>query len=145
MAKSQYDKHILREPYGQLERDGKVVFEGFLAKPEQLHTKCQFLYSIVNKAHVNEATPHVHEFPIVMSFFGADSQNIQDFDAEIWFYLGGERQIITTTATISVPPGLAHCPLIFKRVSKPLVFVEVMLTDNYVRKEVDIKLIDDFD
>jgi hypothetical protein len=142
MAKSQYDKHILREPLGQLSRDGKVVFDGFLGKPDQLHTKLQLLYSIVTKAHVNEATPHVHEFPIVMSFIGADSKNIKDFDAEIEFYLGGEKQIITTTAIVSVPPGLAHCPLIFKRVGKPIVFLECMLTDNYERREVNLKLKD---
>jgi hypothetical protein len=139
MTESKYAKHILRQPMGQLERDGKVVFEGILGLPQQLNTQCQLLYSIVNKAHVNEATPHVHDFPIVMSFIGANPQNINDFDAEIEFYLGGEKQVITTTAIVSVPPGLAHCPLIFKRVGKPIVFLEVMLTDNYSRREVKIQ------
>jgi hypothetical protein len=87
----------------------------------------------------------VHEFPIVMSFFGSDWKNINDFDAEIEFYLGGERQVITTTAIVSVPPGLAHCPLIFRRVGKPVVFMEVMLTDSYERKELDIPLKPPFD
>jgi hypothetical protein len=138
MPVSKYDKHILREPFGKLERDGKVVFDGFLAMPDQLNTKLQLLYSIVTRAHVNEATPHVHEFPIVMSFIGADSKNIKDFDAEIEFYLGGEKQVITTPSIISVPAGLAHCPLIFKRVGKPLVFLECMLTAKYERKEVSL-------
>jgi len=122
---------------GKLERDGKVVFEGILGLPEKLGTKCQLLYSIVTKAHVNEATPHIHDFPIVMSFIGANPENINDFDAEIEFYLGGEKQVITTTAIVSVPPGLAHCPLIFKRVGKPIVFLEVMLTDHYARRPAD--------
>ena len=138
MPKSQYDKYILREPLGQLERDGKVVFDGFLGLPGQLNTKLQLLYSIVTKAHVNEATPHVHDFPIVMSFIGADSKNIKDFDAEIEFYIGGEKQVITTTAIVSVPAGTAHCPLIFKRIGKPTVFLECMLTDNYQRRELGL-------
>jgi hypothetical protein len=138
MAKSQYDKCILREPLGQLSRDGKVVFDGFLGLPGQLNTKLQLLYSIVTKAHVNEGTPHVHQFPIVMSFIGADSKNIKDFDAEIEFYIGGEKQIITTTAIVSVPAGTPHCPLIFKRVGKPIVFLECMLTDDYQRKELSL-------
>jgi len=138
MPASQYAKHILKQPMGQLERDGKVVFNGFLGLPEQLKTSCQLLYSIVTKAHVNEATPHLHKFPIVMSFIGANPKDINDFDAEIEFYLGGEKQVITTTAIVSVPPGLAHCPLIFKRVGKPIVFLEVMLTDKYERTEVKI-------
>ena len=136
MAESQYAKHVLRNPMGQLERDGQVVFRGVLGLPEVLKTKCQLLYSIVTRPHVNEATPHIHDFPIVMSFIGSDPNNISDFDAEIEFYLGGEKQVITTTAIVSVPPGLAHCPLIFKRIGKPIVFLEVMLTDNYARREV---------
>jgi hypothetical protein len=134
MPESKYAKHVLRNPMGQLERDGKVVFRGVLGLPEALNTKCQLLYSIVTKAHVNEDTAHIHDFPIVMSFIGADPQNIEDFDAEIEFYLGGEKQVITSTAIVSVPPGLAHCPLIFKRIGKPIVFLEVMLTDNYSRR-----------
>ena len=137
MTESKYARHVLREPKGKLERDGQVFFDGIMATPQQLGTKCQLLYSIVTKAHVNEATPHIHDFPIVMSFIGANPDNIHDFDAEIEFYLGGEKQVITTTAIVSVPAGLAHCPLIFKRIGKPVVFLEVMLTDNYVRREVE--------
>lgn len=140
---SQYAKHVIIEPYSQLERDGKKVFEGFICTPDQLGADCQCLYSIVTKEHVNEATPHIHDFPVIMNFFGGDYRNIRDFDAEIWFYLGGERQVITTPATISIPAGLAHCPLIFKRVTKPIAWVEIMLTPGYERREVDIPLIPD--
>lgn len=143
MAVSQYDNLIIRDPYTEFERDGHKQFEGFFCTPQQLNTNCQYLYSIVKREHVNEATPHVHNFPVIMNFFGGDSENIRDFDAEIWFYLGGERQIITTPASISIPPGLAHCPLIFKRVGKPLAWVEIMLTSGYEREEVDIPLIPD--
>jgi hypothetical protein len=143
VATSQYDKHVIRNPYRELERDGKKVFEGFYCTPQQLNATCQYLYSIVENPHVNEATAHIHEFPVIMNFFGGDHRNIQDFDAEIWFYLGGERQTITTPATISIPAGLAHCPLIFKRVGKPIAWVEIMLTDGYERREVDIPLIPD--
>jgi hypothetical protein len=143
METSQYDKHIIRKPYRQLERDGKRVFEGYHCNPQELGTSCQYLYSIVTKEHVNEATPHVHKFPVIMNFFGGDSKDIQDFDAEIWFYLGGERQVITEPATITIPPGLAHCPLIFKRIGKPVAWIEIMLTDGYEREELDMTLTPD--
>jgi hypothetical protein len=136
MTESRYAHHVLVEPKGTIERDGKVIFDGLFAQPEKLGTKCQLLYSIVTKAHVNEETPHIHDFPIILSFIGTNPDNICDFDAEIEFYLGGEKQIITTMATVSVPPGLSHCPLIFKRVSKPIAFMEVQLTDKYERREV---------
>jgi hypothetical protein len=143
MEESQYAKHVFKDPYRQLEKGGKLIFEGFCGMPEDLGANCQYMYSIVKKEHVNEATPHTHEFPVVMNFFGSDPNNIRDFDAEIWFYLGGERQVITTPATVSIPAGLAHCPLIFKRVTKPIAWVEIMLTAGYEREEVDIPLIPD--
>jgi hypothetical protein len=135
MAESKYAKCVHKEPRGKIERDGEVLFDGIFAKPELLGTKCQLLYSIVTKAHINEATPHIHDFPIVMSFIGANPKDIYDFDAEIEFTIGGEKQTITSTSVVSVPAGTAHCPLVFKRVGKPLVFLEIMLTDNYSRRE----------
>jgi len=140
VTNSRYAHLVIRNPYGQLERDGKVVFEGFVCTPQQLGTNCQYLYSIVTKPHVNEATPHLHHFPVIMNFFGADYRDIRDFDAEIWFYLGGERQIIDGPATVTIPAGVPHCPLIFRRVNKPIAWVEIMLTDHYEREEVDIAL-----
>ncbi|MGB9879153.1 MAG: hypothetical protein ACPLRM_00200 [Anaerolineae bacterium] len=140
MSPAQYDKYVIRNPYSTLERDGKKVFEGFMCTPQQLQTSCQYLYSVVTTPHVNEATPHVHQFPVIMNFFGGDYRDIRDFDAEIWFYLGGERQIIDTPATVVIPAGLPHCPLIFKRVGKPIAWVEIMLTDHYEREELDIPL-----
>ena len=136
MAESKYAKYVLKEPKGKIERDGEVIFEGIIAKPEQLGTKCQQLYSIVTRAHVNEATPHIHDFPIILSFIGTNPENIYDFDAEIEFYLGGEKQVITSTSVVPVPAGLSHCPLIFKRVGKPIAFLEIQLTDKYARREV---------
>jgi hypothetical protein len=142
MSVSEYGKHIIKEPYRQLERDGKIIFEGYHCEPQELGAPCQYLYSVVDTAHVNEATPHLHRFPVIMNFFGA-GENVRDFDAEIWFYLGGERQVITAPSTISIPAGLAHCPLIFKRVDKPVAWIEIMLTDGYEREELQVPLIPD--
>jgi hypothetical protein len=143
METSQYDKHVIRMPYRQLERDGKMVFEGFFSDPEELKAPCQFLYSVVDREHVNEPTPHVHDFPVIMNFFGSNPNDPREFDAEVWFYLGGERQVITEPAIVSIPAGLPHCPLVFKRITKPITWVEVMLTEGYEREEVQMPLTPD--
>jgi hypothetical protein len=135
MTTPEYAKYVHTEPRGQIERDGNVIFDGIFMKPKDLGTRCQFLYSIVTKAHVNEKTPHIHDFPIILSFIGANPGDIYDFDGEIEFSIGGEKQIITKTSVVSVPAETPHCPLIFKRVGKPIVMVEIMLTDNYTRIE----------
>lgn len=136
MTESQFAKQVLKEPNGKIERDGNIIFDGIIVKPEEMGEKCQLLYSIVTKAHVNEEVPHYHEFPIILTFAGITPGNIYDFDAEIEFYLGGEKQVITTASVVPVPAKMVHCPLIFKRVGKPLAFFEVHLTDKYVRYEV---------
>ena len=137
MTESECSKCVITEPRGEIERDGKVIFRGIQVDQKTMGTDCQLLYSIVTEAHVNEETPHIHDFPIILSFIGSNPKDIYDFDAEIEFYLGGEKQVITKTSVVSVPPGMAHCPLIFKRIGKPVVFLEIHLTDEYKRRAVE--------
>jgi hypothetical protein len=134
MAESKYAKYVLKEPKVQL-HDG-TPFDGFLASPEKLGVDCQILYSIITKESKaeEEPKPHKHDFPHVMGFFGSNPLDIHDFDAEIEFYIDGEKQVIEAPSTVTVPAGLLHCPLIFKRIGKPVTWVEVMLTSHYERK-----------
>jgi hypothetical protein len=134
MPESEYAKYILKEPKGQL-HDG-TLFEGFLASPEKLGVDCQILFSSITEADPtgNETEPHMHDFPHVMCFFGSNPFDKYDFDADIEFYMGGEKQIINTPSIVTVPAGLVHCPLIFRRIGKPVMWVEVMLTSHYGRK-----------
>ena len=137
MTETDFSKVVFTEPKGEIERDGQVIFRGIQVDQKTMGEDCQLLYSIVTKAHVNEETPHIHDFPIILSFIGTNPDDIYDFDAEIEFYLDGQKQVITKTSVVRVPSGMSHCPLIFKRVGKPLVFLEIHLTDEYKRREVE--------
>jgi hypothetical protein len=134
MVESEYAKYILKEPEGKL-HDG-TLFEGFLASPDKLGVDCQILYSVITEADPegDETEPHAHDFPHVMCFFGSNPKDKCDFDAEIEFYMGGEKQIIDAPSIVTVPAGLYHCPLIFRRIGKPVTWVEVMLSSNYERE-----------
>ena len=133
MSDSKYSKYILKTPKGTL-HDG-TVFEGFLASPDKLGVDCQILYSVITEADPegDEIKPHVHDFPHVMCFFGSNPLDKYDFDAEIVFYMEGEKQIIDAPSIVTVPAGLTHCPLIFRRIGKPVTWVEIMLTSHYGR------------
>jgi len=72
--------------------------------------------------------PHSHDFPEMLCFIGGNPKDISDFGAEIEFTLGGEKHLITTTAVVSIPSGVEHCPIVFKKVTRPIVFLEVSLT-----------------
>ena len=134
MAESKYARYLLKRPKGEL-HDG-TPFPGFLATPEQLGVDCQVLYSTITEPSISDdkPAPHKHDFPHVMGFFGSNPLDINEFDAEIEFYLDGEKQLIDAPALITVPTGLVHCPLVFRRIGKPVVWVEIMLTSHYERK-----------
>ena len=77
--------------------------------------------------------PHAHDFDQFLHFYGADSQNIKDFDAEVEISLGeeGEKHIITEPTVLHIPKDTIHCPINFKVVKKPLIFMNVALTPYY--------------
>lgn len=85
--------------------------------------------------------PHTHDFDQFLAFQNADGTRVNDFDAEVWLYLGpkGEQEklVITETSFVHVPAGLVHTPLEFKRIGKPIIFMDITLTTRYVRKPED--------
>ena len=80
--------------------------------------------------------PHSHDFDQFLHFYGGNSLDIKDFDAEVEFTIGeeGEKHIITETTVVHIPKGLLHCPLEFKRVDKPILFVHCTLASKYVKE-----------
>lgn len=135
MSNSEKPTYVFEEPYEKFDRDGATIFEGFHSGPDRHGEAAYVMYSVKKEAHVNEPEPHIHDFPIILNFLSANPDDIYDFDAEIEFYIDGEKHVITKTSSVRVPAGTVHCPLIFKRIGKPVVFFEVHLTDNYVRRE----------
>jgi hypothetical protein len=85
---------------------------------------------------INE--PHTHDFDQFLVFQGGNPVTVNEFDAEVWLYLGGgaeqEKIVITQTCFIHVPAGTVHTPLEFKRIGKPIVFIDIGITQTYVRK-----------
>ncbi len=79
--------------------------------------------------------PHTHPFDEVWVFLGGDPANAADFDGEVEVYLGeeGEKHIVKEPTILEIPRGLMHCPLIFTKVNKPMIFVNLPLTVKYVK------------
>lgn len=127
--------YVFEEPKAKFERDGKVFFEGFYSGPDKHGEKAIIMYSVKKEPHVNEETPHIHDFPIILNFISANPDDIYDFDGEIEFYIEGEKHVITKSSSVRIPAGTVHCPLIFKRVGKPIAFFEIHLTDKYTRRK----------
>jgi len=66
------------------------------------------------------ADSHSHDYDEVLAMFGTDLSDPYQLNAEVEFWLGDEKHIITESCIIFIPKGLAHCPLIYHRVDKPV-------------------------
>jgi hypothetical protein len=88
---------------------------------------------------INE--PHTHDFDQFLAFQNADATKVNDFDAEVWLYVGPkgkqEKFVITETCFVHIPAGMVHTPLEFRIIRKPIVFMDIALTTEYVRKPED--------
>lgn len=82
-----------------------------------------------------ENVPHTHDNPEIIGFFGSDPDNPNDLGAEVEIWLEGEKQIITKSAMIFVPAGLVHCPLILRRVDRPIFHFTVVNNGLYLKDE----------
>jgi hypothetical protein len=98
-----------------------------VAHKGELDTDCSIGYHCISK-DVSFDEPHSHPFPELLCFFGGDPENINDFGAVVDFTIGGETHKITVPTVVSIPENVEHCPVKIKKVTKPIVFLEVSMT-----------------
>ncbi len=119
--------------YGKCIKTGLIIDiphytgKSVLAHNGELDADCSIGYHCITKP-MSFDHPHSHKFPEMLCFIGGNPEDVTDFGAEIEFTLGGEKHTITSTAVVSIPSGVKHCPIVFKKVEKPLVFLEISLT-----------------
>ena len=89
-------------------------------------------HSNVDEYYYDEGYEYKSESSSYSSYPGLgfpDMADVYDFDAEIELQMGEECEpyTITSPTLVDIPAGLVHAPLIFKRVTKPVFFLEVTL------------------
>src|SRR4030042_6556060 len=127
MAEKDYSKYLITEP---------LAFNIFPPyKPRLLFdTKNHFpemnfgiRYTYITTP-IEMEQPHAHDFDQSFCFMGAP-EDMRVFDGEVELYLGEEctKNIITNTTVAFIPKGMIHCPIIWKRVGKPMMFINIVL------------------
>ena len=84
-------------------------------------------YSYLTKPFLMVMDSHKHEFDQVIFFLGGDGSNVVEFDGEAEFTVDGKKYSITYPACVYLPKGTVHGPLDIKRVSKPMMFIDITL------------------
>jgi hypothetical protein len=74
---------------------------------------------------------HVHDYDEIFFFTGMNPDDITELGAEIEYWVGEddklEKLVFDTSSCLYMPAGLAHHPMIFKNVKKPIFFITIML------------------
>lgn len=138
MAQNKYGKYVIN--------DRKTLEVNFKNRDPFFHTKdikqwpgldFQIAIAPISAPEIMEERPMKHDFDQVLCFIGGDTKDIFKFDADVELSLGEEQEkhIINSPTIVHIPKGLTHCPLNFKRIGKPIIFLDITLTTAYTRKE----------
>jgi len=95
--------------------------------------------SVVRKPYMFHEVTHKHNFTEFFIFFGSNPLNMKEFDADVEFTFGEEREkhVISSPSVVVIPPGVYHCPLNYARVGKPIYCLEAFLTPKYDSTNLD--------
>jgi hypothetical protein len=131
MAKTKYGKYIICDDSARPKHD---IREGDSFNDElpriavpvayldnnliqgSFYAECMWFHSASNA----QVDPHVHDFDEILAFFGSDPADYHDLGGEVELWLGDEKHVLTKSCMVFIPKGLQHCPLIFRRVDKPI-------------------------
>jgi mannose-6-phosphate isomerase-like protein (cupin superfamily) len=79
--------------------------------------------------------PHTHTRDEIIGFFSNDPENPNDLGGEVEIWVGDEKFNITKSAMLFIPAGMVHCPLILKRVTRPIFHFTVVKAPRYIKYE----------
>jgi len=128
--KTKYGKHILRNAFKKHHQ-----MEGLSASGDEMDADCILTHHIFFKPEYVLKESHYHDdFMQILCFLGTNPDDVRDFGgAVIELCLGKEEEkhIIDSPVIVPLPKGMPHGPLNFKKLPKPVIFLEIMLTRKY--------------
>jgi hypothetical protein len=128
---NKYGKYLVTEPRG---RD-KGAFPRWIMYGARDFEGAEFSQRIhyIAEPYFMIKEAHSHDFDQFYLICGADFANPWDFHAEIEFCLGKEEElhIITAPTAVHVPKGMIHGPMNFKKIEKPILFIDSLLSAQY--------------
>lgn len=85
-------------------------FPGFLPPPDQ----------ISKMSNGGGPKPHTHPFEEVLTFFGTNYEDPHDLGGEVELWLEDEQFVLDKSFLVYIPAGMKHCPLIMRRIDRPM-------------------------
>ena len=136
MAKSRLSKYIVTDVKPNLRLSShRTATKEMQASPRSLPTHVMWLDDeIVPGAFYSEAVwiwpecasernvakAHTHSFDEIITFFGTDWEDPHNLCGEIELWLEDEKFVMSKNFLAFIPAGMKHCPLIIRRVDRPI-------------------------
>ena len=133
MADMKYGKYVVKHDLQTGGFGPEYIYTG----EGDYNSNFTIMFLRITEPTLMEEYAHSHDFDMYLYFHSFDADNMGDLGADIEIGLGEEREIhkITTPTSVYIPAGMVHCPLEFKRVDKPILFVHCTLASKYVKEE----------
>ena len=74
---------------------------------------------------------HKHDVDEIIGFFGGDAADPYNLNGEVEMWLEDQQFIINKSTMFFAPAGMSHCPLIIRRVDKPIFHFSVITGGTY--------------
>ena len=142
MVDTKYGKYIVKEP---------IVPPGMGHHPEITAPVVQCVgesefdgapfsinFDYITEPFTMISRAHAHDYDQFLFFIGGNPANMVDFAAEVDLWLGEEQELhtISVASVVHIPKGLIHGPLVYRKIEKPIIFVDAFLAAGYVKSKV---------
>jgi hypothetical protein len=141
MATSKYGKYIVTELQAPFPADVTARYSAWATRVLWLDNKVveganQMNCSWYLKPSGDTYTrAHVHDTDEIIGFFSGNPQEPYDLGGEIEFWIEDEKHILTKSCLIFIPRGMKHCPLIMRRVDRPIFHLSTVMGGQYEKSE----------
>ena len=142
MADTKYGKYIISDYSGRPESDVRDE-DKFLKVLPNISVPVAYLdNNMINGSFYAECMwyhtatdiqvePHTHDFNEILAFFGSDPGDYHDLCGEIELWLDDEKHILTKSCMVFIPKGFTHCPMILRRIDKPVFHFSLGPAETY--------------
>jgi hypothetical protein len=142
MGESKYGKYIvsdLRAPFSKEYNESYAKFATRVLWMDEKVVEGAFQMNVswYLKPQEGESplAAHTHDPNEIIGFFGNNHEDPYDLGGEVEMWLEDEMHIITKSSLIYVPSGMKHCPLILRRVDRPIFHFSVVTAGKWEMKK----------
>jgi quercetin dioxygenase-like cupin family protein len=138
MAKRKNEKYIISELKGfpEMSAEAAATYSTWAKRVLFLSDKVvpgayNMMFSWYLKPPLKSLEAHTHDNPEIIIFLGSNPEDPYDLGGEIEFWLEDEKYNLTKSCFIWVPRNMKHCPMVVKRVDRPIIHLGSSVKPGY--------------